>query len=203
MLQVLADGAIGSPHQVIAHHHERLDLRRQRHRDLSLGGGVIADLGVYGLSLAVDVLGPAQLTAAAGVVAPAGLDLSATILLEHVSGGRSTIQAGMNTAGPNRASVVGSHGWIELEPYWFTGSGFTVFDGGRPEREQHRWKPLGDDAGLHHQVLEVERCLAEGKQASAVMPLSTSIAVMELVDAARAALGRSAADHPRRDRIAS
>jgi hypothetical protein len=50
-------------------------------------------------------------------------------------------------------------------------------------------KTAYEGEGLRFQVLEVHRCLAEGRTESAVMPLAESIALAEILDAIRAQVG--------------
>jgi hypothetical protein len=49
-------------------------------------------------------------------------------------------------------------------------------------------------AGYAHMLQHVQDCLAEGRQESPVMPLSDTLDVMRVVDAAQRALGLSPRD---------
>ncbi|AXG76616.1 Gfo/Idh/MocA family protein [Streptomyces paludis] len=183
----LARGAIGEIRGVVTHHFQKLDSSPTgRHYDPALGGGAVADLGVYGISAAFHLLGPAHRITATGSATPAGVDTSAEIVMGHGGGTTSTTLTAMDTPGPNGAAVIGTDGWIELDPYWFTSTGFTLYDAGRPGSPVLRYEPPGHPGrGMYFQALEVERCLREGERESPLMPLDESVAVMSALDTIR------------------
>ncbi|MEW1718352.1 Gfo/Idh/MocA family oxidoreductase [Streptomyces sp. NPDC093109] len=184
----LARGAIGELRSVVTHHFQKLDGSPSgRHYDPALGGGAVADLGVYGLSCAFHLLGPPHGITVTGSATPAGVDTSAAVLMRHGGGTTSTTVTSMDTPGPNSAAVIGTEGWIELDPYWFTSTGFTRYDAGRPGSPVRRYEPPAHPGrGMHFQALEVERCLRAGERESPLMPLDESVAVMSALDLIRA-----------------
>ncbi|MFG2935158.1 Gfo/Idh/MocA family protein [Streptomyces sp. NPDC048282] len=186
----LARGAVGELRSVVTHHFQRLDdSPTGRHYDPALGGGAVADLGVYGISCAFHLLGAPHRITATGSATTDGVDTSASVQMRHGGGTFSTTLTGMDTPGPNSAAVIGTEGWIELHPYWFTGTGFTRYDAGRPGRPLRRYDPPRTAGrGLHFQALEVERCLREGLPESPLAPLAESVAVMRALDEIRAAV---------------
>ncbi|MHB9863693.1 Gfo/Idh/MocA family protein [Streptomyces sp. YIM S03343] len=183
----LADGAVGELTGVVTHHFQKLDDSPSgRHHDPALGGGAIADLGVYGISCAFHLLGAPHDITVTGSATPYGVDTGASVLMRHSGGSVSTTVTSMVTPGPNTAAVIGTEGWISLDPYWFTSTGFTLYDAGRPGKPMGRYDPPPHTGrGLHFQALEVERCLREGMLESPLMPLDESVAVMRALDEIR------------------
>ncbi|MET8976316.1 Gfo/Idh/MocA family oxidoreductase [Streptomyces sp. NPDC004539] len=183
----LARGTIGELRGVVTHHFQKLDdSPTGRHHDPTLGGGAVADLGVYGISLAFHLLGAPHEITAEGATTPAGVDTRASVLMRHGQGRTSTTLTAMDTPGPNGAALVGTDGWIDIAPYWFTSTGFTVYDAGRPGVPVRRFEPPAfPGRGLHFQALEVERRIREGALESPLMPLDESVAVMTALDGIR------------------
>ena len=183
-------GAIGPVLQVVTQHYQRLsDDPAGRHYDPALGGGVMADLAVYGISFAVDLLGPPRVVTARGELTDREVDTAASVLMDHVGGGSSVTLTRMDAPGSNGAAVVGRDGWIELDPYWFTGVGYTRYDAGRPGRAVRRYDPPASPLrGMHFQALEVERRLRAGELESPRLPLDRTVEVMDILDQVRAGL---------------
>lgn len=187
---VLERGSIGELVSVTSSHFQNLDVSAtSRHGDPALGGGVMADLGVYGISMAARLLGPVTSMLVDGDASELGVDLSASVLLRHGPARTSATLTRMDAPGSNRASIVGSDGWIDLDPVFYASTSFTVFDGGRPQRELLRFeKPQHVGRGMQFQALEVERCLGSGELESPRMPLDESIAIMRVLDEVRAGI---------------
>ncbi|WP_369033395.1 MULTISPECIES: Gfo/Idh/MocA family protein [Streptomyces] len=183
----LARGSLGDLRSVVTHHFQKLDdSPTGRHHDPALGGGAVADLGVYGISCAFHLLGAPHRITVTGSATPSGVDTSASVLMRHGGGTTSTTVTSMDTPGPNTAAVIGTEGWIELDPYWFTSTGFTRYDAGRPGSPVRRYDPPAlPGRGMHFQALEVERCLRESELESPLMPLDESVAVMDALDEIR------------------
>ncbi|MFJ9705764.1 Gfo/Idh/MocA family protein [Streptomyces sp. NPDC101234] len=194
----LARGSIGEVRGVVTHHFQKLNASPTgRHYDPALGGGAVADLGVYGISLAFHLLGAPHEIVAPGNATPAGVDTSASVLMRHDQGRTSTTLTAMNTPGPNGAAVIGTDGWIEIDPYFFGSTGFTVYDAGRPGSPVRRFEPPAlPGRGMHFQALEVERRMLEGALESPLMPLDESVAVMRALDEIRRQVVTGSASRP-------
>jgi predicted dehydrogenase len=186
--ELLAEGTLGDLTTVLADH-GGFFAHDPQHRlfNLELGGGALLDLGVYPVSFASMVLGsPAKVTA---VSAPAttGVDAQTSMLLEHDGGQHAVLTTTLEARTPNRAAIVGTLARIEVDATWYAPSGFTVVavDGKELERfvDEHRGN------GLRHQAAEVARCLADGRQESAVMPLDESLSIMKTLDEVRRQIG--------------
>ncbi|PPF84204.1 oxidoreductase [Pseudoclavibacter sp. RFBJ3] len=185
---VLERGSIGELVSVSSSHFQNLDVApTSRHGNPQLGGGVMADLGVYGISFASRYLGEPTSMLVDGEASELGVDLSASVLLRHGAGRTSATLTRMDAPGSNRAAIVGSDGWIDIDSVFYASTSFTVYDGGGGQRELLRFdKPQHVGRGMQFQALEVERCLSAGELESPRMPLDESIAIMRTLDEVRA-----------------
>jgi predicted dehydrogenase len=184
----LHDGRIGEVRAVHAEHCQRLD-RDDDHRLYSpaLAGGALLDLGVYPVSFAHDVLGTPTEVMASATVTPTGVDASVATLLTHTGGAVSTSFSSLRLAGPNRASVQGTDGRIDIAGTWYTPTTVTLLDAtGAVVDEQ---LPPTSGRGMQYQAAELERLVAAGGAESAVMPPDESVAVMRTLDAVRERIG--------------
>jgi predicted dehydrogenase len=212
--RLVAAGAIGTPLQFEGNlGFGRVFDPAHRLFDPKLGGGALLDLGVYPISLAVDFLGPALACKAVARRASNGVDLSASLSLLHAEA-ISTISTSLIGEGTNDATIIGSEGRIRLQRPLYAPVVLTIARSrvtvladslhplpvaaatGRRNALKQAMRPLiksrpvyrpfmGD--GFVHQIDEVHRCLMANLVESPVMPLEESIAVMDIIDQARAA----------------
>ncbi|MEL6520626.1 MAG: Gfo/Idh/MocA family oxidoreductase [Pseudomonadota bacterium] len=86
--------------------------------DPALGGGALRDLGVYGLSLARDLMGPATIVASNVTVSKGGSIRDVAIILRHEGNNGlalSTVSASHSTVLPNVLGLYGTKGTIQTE----------------------------------------------------------------------------------------
>ncbi len=150
--------------------------------DPALGGGALLDLGVYTVDLARLLLGdPVQVTAR-GSLAATGVDAESTLLITGAGGAQAVLSQSLLTGLPGTALVVGSSGWAELAPSFHAPTRLVVQrSGAEPEVHEIRDR----EAGFVGELEEVERCLAEGRPESDVMPLSASTGTAAVLAEAR------------------
>ena len=149
-----------------------------------MAGGSLLDVGVYCLHFADLVLGrdPEKIFATGRVVD--GVDLSADILLSYRSGATARLSSAMDHQRPFSAYIYGSEGSIFI-PDFYKASEFYIRKG---DEERHiEMKPIGD--GFEEEIIEVCRCISEGRTESETLPLSVSIELMELTDTVRRTVG--------------
>lgn len=177
-----------------------------------LGGGALFDLGIYGVSMAHDLLGAPDKVAAQGLISGAGSLRDVAVTLHHASA-LSTIRASHSTALGNRLEIAGARARIEVDAPFIQAAGAVQLPvaesprgPARPSKvkDSLRNSPLwpvargvaravtgrsGDKIagrfpgyGLWFEADEVARCLAQGRTESAIMPLSGSVAVLETMD---------------------
>jgi predicted dehydrogenase len=178
-----------------------------------MGGGALLDLGVYPASLAVHLFGPVAKTQAMVQRAANGVDLSAQLSLQHAAAAAS-FTTNLYAELANDAVISGTEGFIRLQRPLYAPAMLTLTKTGvidapdlnaplpvaaannrraalkqalRPLRQAKPiYRPYTGD-GFSHQIDEVHRCLAARLRESPIMPLAESVAVMEIMDQARAA----------------
>lgn len=179
----IASGDLGEVVSITADHSQVLDLSPgSRLIEPSLGGGALLDLGVYCVSLASAFLGPVARVHASGAVDAHGVDHRGSAILEHASGGTSSVTFSMETLGSNRAVIAGTEGVIELDPAFYVSTSFTRRSASDPNRAAESFTPSIEGRGMQFQAAEVERCIAAGQLESPLMPLDESVAIMRVMD---------------------
>jgi predicted dehydrogenase len=151
--------------------------------DRAKGGGALLDLGVYPLSVAWWALGePASITST-GHLAPTGVDDEVSLLCEWESGAAALLTTSLRLPGSITARIEGTEGLVEFPLPLHASATATLRRGVDTETIE------GDSPGLHHQVVEVHRCLRAGERESSRMPWATSRAMIARCDEIRANLG--------------
>lgn len=144
-----------------------------------LGGGSILDLGVYPISLAQFFLGDVKATQCSARLYPNGVDAAASITLRHDGDALSSIACSIDSHGPVRFTILGTKGWIEIQPPFFRPTTISINRSGALPRIIET-KVVG--RGYAHQFAEVTRLLQEGAKESPTMPLADSLEVMRVLD---------------------
>jgi predicted dehydrogenase len=220
--QLLDDGAIGAPRLLSAQvGFPFVTDPAGRLHDPALGGGALLDMGVYLVSLAFHLFGPAESAVGRATLGATGVDEADAFVLAHTGGRLSVLAVSTATATPNEASVMGSAGEVRLHEILSparlslrTAAPVRPGAGGRGGRlsalEESAWfraattrlMPLVRSAreqitvpfegnGYHHEAIEVMRCLHEGRLESPVVPLDETVAVLATMDDLRCQWGVS------------
>lgn len=185
--RLVAEGAIGEVVHVSADFGGSPEYDpASKNFDPALAGGALLDLGVYPIHLVHDFLGAPSSVRAIGALAPTGVDLRETIVLNYPE--RRAMGVALSTFEVDTArlaTVTGTTGRIDFGREWYGPTGFTLTREGRRTVEFKQSVPLG----WQYQIAEVARCVAEGKLESAVVPHSATLEVMDVMDEARRQLG--------------
>ena len=145
----------------------------------ALGGGAILDLGVYLVNFAQAFLGSACSIDRKARFHPNGVESAATVSISHVGGGLSSLAFGLAGPGPARLIIVGTKGWVEVEPRFHHPAVITVNRSGVLPRIIEA-KPSG--RGYSHEFAEVTKRVSEGMTESPTMPLSDTLEVMRILE---------------------
>lgn len=186
--ELLAEGAIGEVAGVRAEFGLGLPFDPgHRLYDLDNGGGALLDVGIYPVTLAYLLLGRPDAAHTYGTLSSTGSDDIVHLEWGYHGVPKAQLWCSASVAAPNQAVIYGSNGWIRFESPMFRPSGLTVHSGA-----DEYWveDPLaGIGAGYGPEVEEVERCLRAGLLQSPLVPHADTIAILELLDQARAVLG--------------
>jgi predicted dehydrogenase len=190
--------------------------------DPQLGGGAIAHLGAYPLSLGQWLFGTPTLVQAMGTVGPTGVDEDAAFHLRYPGGEIASFYVSLRSWAPDDFSVLGSHGMVCVRGSIVRPTGLEIsHESPRPpEQASFGWRARLRQHGLVHQVAqragrssrgagqvvhhryagngyhyeadEVRACVQRGAMQSSVMPLSDSVAVAATAQQVREAVHRTA-----------
>ena len=186
--EVIASGRLGELTSVHAEHAQSLPLDpAHRLNDPRRAGGALLDLGIYPISFASDLLGPATHVQAHATFTPTGVDASVSTIMEHAGDAISTSYSSMRVAGRNTAAVLGTEARIEIGSVWYMPAKVTVFSPAGAELEVFDEPVTG--RGMQYQAEEVEQLIRAGSTSSLLMPASESVSIMATMDAVRAAIG--------------
>jgi predicted dehydrogenase len=178
--ELVADGAIGEVTAVYADFCWAPPYDpASRYWSPALAGGALLDLGVYPLSLTWMLLGRPDTVRAQAMLAPTGVDANTGIMLGYDSGAIALLHCGLTAESPQRATVIGTSGRIELPALFYRPTTMTLLrDGAEPETFDLDLK----GNGFIYEAEEVARCLRAGLLESPHLPLDESIAILRTVD---------------------
>lgn len=187
--EIIAAGTLGDVRTLLADHTQLLP-SDPGHRilDPRLGGGALLDLGIYPVSFAWDLFGEPQSVAAISSPAEStGVDRQTAILLGYSGGRQAVLYAALDTAGPNRATILGTLARIEIDPVWYSATSFSVLapDGTVLERFDEKV----ESRGMQFEADALERLVASGQLAGAELPPAESVAIMGTLDEVRRQIG--------------
>jgi predicted dehydrogenase len=185
--ELAASGRIG---ELISVHADlsRLFMYDPAHRlyDLAAGGGSLLDLGVYPTTFAWLFLGRPDVVQTTGALSPTGADASAAMQWGYRDGRFAQISCSAQGTNPLTGLIAGTKGWISIGGRVHRAPFITVHVDDEPEQVLEQTITGG---GFGHEVAEVARCLQAGELESPHVPLDDTIAVLEVLDEARAQLG--------------
>ncbi|KAL0851002.1 hypothetical protein ABMA28_006895 [Loxostege sticticalis] len=167
--------------------------KNERIRQKELGGGALMDIGLYTLQFAQFVYKeePTKVTAV-GNLSDQGVDTIETIILEYTGGRRAVLNVDSTVRLWNKATVVGTKGWVTAEDPFNFPTVLIHVDGTAQEIPLHECKiPYNhvNSSGLVYEALEVERCIRAGLVESPRMSHKESLLLAKLEDTVRKQVG--------------
>ncbi len=152
-----------------------------------LGGGALLDLGVYPVNFALMVFGDdyAEVSAEA-VLSGQGVDLQNSITWKWKDGRMAVLHSNMQALTDRRGIIYGDKGYIQVENI-NNCEAVSVYDLDRNLVKQYEIPP--QITGYEYEVEACLRAIENGETECSEMPLSDSVAVMELLDRIREILG--------------
>lgn len=188
--QLLSDAALGEILTVTADFGARFDPDPEgRAFNPALGGGALLDIGVYPAWFTHFVLGVPKKVTATGSLTQTGVDAQAAVILDYPGHAQAAITTSMLVNTPLTATISGTEARIEFTGPFMGPSGFKVISA---EGESVHWmEPDGFQwrDGLCYQATAVAQHIADGLLESPLHTLADTIAVLEVLDEARAQLG--------------
>ncbi len=148
-------------------------------------GGALLDIGIYEIFLAVDWLGAPREVQTLGRLGVTGVDLFASLNSQHERG-IAQLFCGLDLHGKGDALLMAKGGHVTIHEPWWNPSRATIryADGRVVELDE----PF-EGGGLNYETAHFCELIRAGQLESPLMPHSTSVQMIAMADAARAALG--------------
>lgn len=186
-LEELVAAEIGAPQLVQATFAFPVALQPgSRWYDPALAGGVLFDIGIYPLALALHLLGPPEESTATAALAGTGVDRQIGVVARHAGGALSVSTATFAADAGVEAQVAGPDGRIRIHQPFHHASLLTVH---RSAEQVDRIVVGSDDAAWQHEVAEVHGCLRSGLTESPRMPLDDSLTLLAWMTESRRQVG--------------
>ena len=185
--EIVSSGVLGEITNIVADHGQFIPYERAaRLWEPELGGGALLDLGIYPLTLAHLILGSPVSIHAEATLTEKKVDLNTSMMLRYASGAHALLSCTMASRGSVSAMIVGDRARIEIDGSFYAPTSFRVItrDG---EVTEYPNKYVGH--GLREEAAEFARVVRSGEIESPLMPHSTSIELMEMMDSIRAQIG--------------
>ena len=193
-----AAGEFGTPRQLHAELGFRVDVDPDnRMLDPALGASALLDMGIYPLTFAHLMLGPAERLTATADLSERGIDLDVAVAGRYPGGALATMSASMTAYSSRRAEIATSTGRIELVDFHHPERAvFTPYGEGRGSSPLERGEPvevLGTEPvlgrGYGNEIAEVGRCLRDGLRESPLVPHQQTLTLLRQMDELRAQVG--------------
>jgi predicted dehydrogenase len=192
----LRTGELGTPRQL--HAGFVVDAPPEdRLNDVALGAGALLDMGIYPLTFAHLFLGEAEQLTATAVLSDSGVDLDIAIAGRYPGGAVATLTASLTSWSSRRADIATDRGRLVLEDFHHPSHAtFTPTAVGGTNDDVERSTALRLESaepvigrGYAHEVIEFQRCLAEGLLESPLVPHAQTLTIMRQMDDLRAQVG--------------
>jgi predicted dehydrogenase len=185
--EIIASGALGEIHTVIADHGQYIPYERAaRLWEPELGGGALLDLGIYSLTIAHLVLGnPSQIQAQA-TLTDKKVDLQTSMILTYPSGAHALLSCTMAVRSSVSAVIAGEKARIEIDGSFYSPTAFRVIT---RDGETTEFPKEYQGGGLREEAREFARVVRSGEIESPLMPHATSLELMRQMDEVRRQIG--------------
>ena len=153
--------------------------RGLRKIDPKLAGGAMLDLGIYNIMIAYDIFGhDVKRVRAKAQLNEHGIDLYNAFSFEYENGAVAYLMDSVKGRFDNKAIVYGDSGCVTIHNY--LGSYKVTLDAmGEPSQDfEFPYEKNGSEYEMRHAC----ECIRQGLLESPVIPLSESVAIMEMAD---------------------
>jgi len=185
--EIVSSGVLGEITNIVADHGQFIPYERAaRLWEPELGGGALLDLGIYPLTLAHLILGSPVSIHAEATLTEKKVDLNTSMMLRYASGAHALLSCTMASRGSVSAMIVGDKARIEIDGSFYAPTSFRVIT---RDGEVTEYPNKYGGHGLREEAAEFARVVRAGEIESPLMPHSTSVELMEMMDSIRAQIG--------------
>lgn len=181
--QLLSQGVIGKPQLLQAEFgiHPTYN-ENSRLFDPKLGGGSIADIGIYPIFLALFLFGDPLSMDVSSIPAPTGVDMTTSIVMTHKEGRMSVLTSSFAFDLESDAKITGDAGRLRLCRMFHTPTKLMLR---RNVEEAETEIPVEMEGnGYNYEAAEVMRCIDEGTIESDVWSHSQTLRLLDIVERA-------------------
>lgn len=159
-----------------------------RLKNPALAGGALLDLGIYPITFASIVFGkePIRIQSSA-VMTDTGVDESSFYLLDYEDGCRAMLSSSLTDTAPNEGIIYGSKGFIRVPLFWAAGE-FEIHPNDTAEPETVKL-PYIEGENFKFEIAHAMECIEAKKTESDIMPLYTTLSIMQTMDTLRSQWG--------------
>ncbi|MCK5130128.1 MAG: gfo/Idh/MocA family oxidoreductase, partial [Clostridiales bacterium] len=180
--QWIAQGRIGEIRRISADFGFHMDSKTGRVFDYSLGGGALLDLGPYSIGVPYVLLNKTPVSITSNMhIGQTGVDEVDNVILGYEDGICIQGFCSITTSVPSDMHIQGTRGRIFM-PSFFTAEKAELYIDGKLEDS---FAKQNNGLGFMYEINETMQCIREGKLESDIIPLSTSLAIMEIIDEVR------------------
>ena len=145
-------------------------------------------MGIYPLTFAHLMLGEAESLTATAVLSDTGIDLDVAIAGRYPDGAVAALTASMTSTSPRAATIATTEGLLDV-PAPFHHPSYVIWTPTDAEPTHVVGTEPLIGSGLGNEAAEVQRCLAEGRLESPLVPHAQTLTLMRQLDAVRAQIG--------------
>jgi predicted dehydrogenase len=187
--ELIASGTIGNIKMIQADFGFRAATPTpQRLHDPALGGGVLLDIGIYPVFLAISLLGRPVEVHAVMTPYPSGVDEQIVMALKFNAGQLATLSASFAAETPVEATIIGTNGYLRLHNRFHNAT--ALIDLKVPDQQEQRIVvPKEEGYGYQYEARHVTECLQQGLAESTVMTHDDSMLLIETLDRIRERCG--------------
>jgi len=155
--------------------------------NVDLGGGSLLDIGIYPVFMALTALGKPDRIQTMAAFSPTGSEESIVMSFAYPDGRMASLISSFASSSPTEAEYWFEHGYVRLNRKFNTPTSVTIQEDGKAETTITF--PRGAGSGYELEAAHVMECLDAGRKESQLLPLSSSLELMELLDRIRLSAG--------------
>ncbi|MBK5201564.1 MAG: Gfo/Idh/MocA family oxidoreductase [Spirochaetaceae bacterium] len=149
-----------------------------RHLDKKLGGGVIYDVGIYGIESACDIFetSPVSINHSTSL-GKTGVDTNSTVILDFGQGRSANMHFSFEFDKPQDMYIYGSKGYMKLPSFW-NGTSVELYSN---NELKHIYKLPFNSSGYEYEAREVMNNIEKGKLESSRMKHIRSVNISKII----------------------
>jgi len=153
-----------------------------------LGGGSLLDIGIYPVFLSLLTLGVPDDIKALALMSESGVDNSCGMVFTYSDGRSAILNSELSVDTATEAWLFGDRGALKMHTRFHHTKQISHYMN-HSLQNSYRVDYIGN--GYFHEILEVMKCLDEGKRESDELPLSFSLNLIKTLDRVREEIGLS------------